>query len=174
MQREFPNKPGETLAVPADIGSPQNLHPAFYGCFDWHSSVHGHWMLVKLLKTFPGLKDRDLIRGKLAENISAENILAEVEYFQRTRGKLVRADLRLGLAAEARRGAAHFRRSAGPGAGEQPAAADRPGRAAVSGIPAEAALSRSASANTAIPPSASASPGIMRMRLGNRELQGSH
>ena|GEM_PF-4695216 len=48
MQREFPNKPGETLALPADIGSPQNLHPAFYGCFDWHSSVHGHWMLVSL------------------------------------------------------------------------------------------------------------------------------
>ena len=87
MQREFPNKPGETLAAAADIGSPQNLHPAFYGCFDWHSSVHGHWMLVKLLKTFPGLKDRDLIRSKLAENISAENILAEVKYFKRAEEK---------------------------------------------------------------------------------------
>ena len=50
MQQEFPNKPGETLAAPADIGSPRGMHPAFYGCFDWHSSVHGHWMLVKLLK----------------------------------------------------------------------------------------------------------------------------
>jgi hypothetical protein len=87
MQREFPNKPGETLAAAADIGSPQNLHPAFYGCFDWHSSVHGHWMLVKLLKTFPGLKDRDLVRSKLAGNISAENILAEVKYFKRTEEK---------------------------------------------------------------------------------------
>jgi hypothetical protein len=84
MQREFPNKPGETLAAAADIGSPLNLHPAFFGCFDWHSSVHGHWMLVKLLKDFPGLKDRELIRGKLAENLSAENILAEVKYFKRT------------------------------------------------------------------------------------------
>lgn len=84
MQKEFPNKPGETLAAAVDIGSPQNMHPTFYGCFDWHSSVHGHWMLVKLLKTFPGLKDRDLIRSKLAENISAENILAEVNYFKRT------------------------------------------------------------------------------------------
>ncbi|MCG2811669.1 MAG: DUF2891 domain-containing protein [Candidatus Aminicenantes bacterium] len=87
MQKEFPNKPGETLAAPADIGSPRNMHPAFYGCFDWHSSVHGHWMLVKLLKTFPGLKDRVLIRGKLAETLSAENILAEVKYFQRTEEK---------------------------------------------------------------------------------------
>lgn len=84
MQKEFPNKPGETLAAAADIGSPRNLHPAFYGCFDWHSSVHGHWMLVKLLKTFVGLKDRDLIRARLAENISAENILAEVKYFKRS------------------------------------------------------------------------------------------
>ena len=83
MQQEFPNKPGETLAAPADIGSPRGMHPAFYGCFDWHSSVHGHWMLVKLLKEFPALKDGELIRKKLAENLSAENILAEVKYFKR-------------------------------------------------------------------------------------------
>ncbi len=83
MQREFPNKPGETLAAAADIGSPQNMHPAFYGCFDWHSSVHGHWMLVKLLKTFPELQDKDLIKRKLSENISADNILAEVKYFKK-------------------------------------------------------------------------------------------
>jgi hypothetical protein len=83
MQREFPNKPGEALASAADIGSPMGMHPAFYGCFDWHSSVHGHWMLVKLLKTFPELNDKDLIRRKLAENISVENILAEVKYFKR-------------------------------------------------------------------------------------------
>ncbi len=87
MQREFPNKPGETLARAADIGSPQNLHPAFYGCFDWHSSVHGHWMLVKLLKTFPDLKDRDLIRAKLAENLSVEHIGGEVDYFLRMEEK---------------------------------------------------------------------------------------
>ena len=83
MQREFPNKPGETLSAPADIGSPRGLHPAFYGCFDWHSSVHGHWMLVRLLKTFPGLKERELIRARLAENLTPANILAEVNYFKR-------------------------------------------------------------------------------------------
>jgi len=83
MQREFPNKPGETLAAPADIGSPRNMHPAFYGCFDWHSSVHGHWMLARLLRTFPGLKDRDLVRAKLAENLTPENILGEVAYLKR-------------------------------------------------------------------------------------------
>lgn len=87
LQREFPNKPGETLAAPADIGSPRGLHPAFYGCFDWHSSVHGHWLLVRLLKEYPALKDSKLIREKLAENLSAENILAEVKYFQRAEEK---------------------------------------------------------------------------------------
>ena len=83
LQQEFPNKPGETLAAPADIGSPRGLHPAFYGCFDWHSSVHGHWLLVRLLKDFPGLKDGERIRQRLAENITPENILAEVRYFER-------------------------------------------------------------------------------------------
>jgi hypothetical protein len=83
MEKEFPNKPGETLAAPADIGSPRGMHPAFYGCFDWHSSVHGHWMLVRLLKEFPEMKDAGTIREKLAGNISAENILAEVAYFKR-------------------------------------------------------------------------------------------
>jgi len=87
MQQEFPNKPGETLAAASDIGSPRGMHPAFYGCFDWHSAVHGHWMLVRLLKTFPGLAQGDLIRSKLAENLSAENILVEVKYFQRTEEK---------------------------------------------------------------------------------------
>jgi len=84
MQQEFPNKPGETLAAPEDIGSPRGLHPAFYGCFDWHSAVHGHWLLVRLLKRFPGLKEAGPIRRKLAENIAPENILAEVRYFERS------------------------------------------------------------------------------------------
>jgi hypothetical protein len=83
LQQEFPNKPGETLAAAADIGSPRGMHPAFYGCFDWHSAVHGHWMLVRLLKAFPGLKNAAAIREKLAGNISAGNILAEVGYFKR-------------------------------------------------------------------------------------------
>jgi len=84
LGQEFPNKPGETLAAPADIGSPRGLHPAFYGCFDWHSAVHGHWMLVRLLKEFPGMKDAALIRERLAATLTAGNILDEVRYFLRT------------------------------------------------------------------------------------------
>lgn len=61
--------------------SPKALHPAFYGCFDWHSAVHGHWSLVSLLKQFPELDNKELIIEKLKANISKANILAEVEYF---------------------------------------------------------------------------------------------
>ena len=87
IQKEYPNKPGETLGGKEDIGEPHELHPAFYGCFDWHSSVHGHWSLVKLLKDFPDLEKRQIIRSTLSENITKENIQAEVEYFKREHSK---------------------------------------------------------------------------------------
>jgi len=83
MQTAYPNKLGQTLGSKADMGEPQFLHPAFYGCFDWHSAVHAHWSLVKLLKLFPGLPESGEIRQKLLENITAVNIKSEVEYFKR-------------------------------------------------------------------------------------------
>src|SRR5690606_21836302 len=55
MQQEFPNKLGQVVANTSELQSPKQLHPAFYGCFDWHSSVHGHWSLVYLLNKFPNL-----------------------------------------------------------------------------------------------------------------------
>ena len=82
MQVEYPNKLNQTIGSDKDLQSPVALHPAFYGCFDWHSSVHGHWSLVSLLKQFSNMKDSELIRTKLAKNISAENIEQEVVYFQ--------------------------------------------------------------------------------------------
>jgi len=57
------------------------LHPTFYGCFDWHSSVHGHWSLVSLLKQFPELENADEVKQMLLTNISKENIEKEVAYF---------------------------------------------------------------------------------------------
>ncbi|MFN3802951.1 DUF2891 domain-containing protein [Belliella pelovolcani] len=81
MQVEYPNKLNQTLASEQYLKSPKALHPAFYGCFDWHSSVHGHWMLVALLRQFPELDNRDQIIARLQENISYSNILAEVNYF---------------------------------------------------------------------------------------------
>ena len=79
---EYPNKLNQTLASAEELGEPRELHPAFYGCFDWHSSVHGHWALVSLLKRFPNLKKSEEIREELRESLSRENIMAEVEYFR--------------------------------------------------------------------------------------------
>ena len=83
IQHEYPNKLGQTVAGPEDLGEPSALHPAFYGCFDWHSAVHGHWSLVALLKDFPALQRAGEAREKLAQNLSAPNVAAEVRYFER-------------------------------------------------------------------------------------------
>jgi len=82
MHQEFPYKLGQTLGSASDLGTPSELHPAFYGCFDWHSAVHGHWMLVKILKEFSEISIRDSIMTGLQKNITAENVLAEVAYFE--------------------------------------------------------------------------------------------
>jgi len=94
VNRELPNKPEHVINSPTDVQSPKALHPAFYGCYDWHSSVHGHWMLVRLLKMFPNLPESAQIRAALGANLTAENIRAEVAYmnqpnrqsFERTYG----------------------------------------------------------------------------------------
>ncbi|MFH6770105.1 DUF2891 domain-containing protein [Gaetbulibacter aquiaggeris] len=82
LDTEYPNKLGQTLGSHADLKSPKTLHPAFYGCFDWHSSVHGHWSLVRLLKMFPELENAQSLEEKLLESISKENILTEMTFFQ--------------------------------------------------------------------------------------------
>ncbi len=81
VQKEYPNKTGHVMNDESEVLSPSVMHPAFYGCFDWHSSVHGHWMLVRILKLFPNLSEATQIRKVLNENLSAENILKEVEYY---------------------------------------------------------------------------------------------
>ena len=94
VAREFPNKPEHVINNKSEVQSPKTLHPAFYGCYDWHSSVHGHWMLIRLLKTFPNLPESAQIRSALSANLTAENINAEVAYmmqpnrqsFERTYG----------------------------------------------------------------------------------------
>ena len=80
--REYPNKMDHVLNGPGDVRGPRDVHPAFYGCFDWHSSVHGHWMLVKLLKLLKQVKlpQDELIRRMIHANMSPENLLAEAAY----------------------------------------------------------------------------------------------
>lgn len=82
ISQEFPNKTGHSSDGPADHKLlPSDLHPSFYGCLDWHSSVHGHWMLIKLLKTFPEMKDKDEIMKTLEHSFKPEKIKTEAEYF---------------------------------------------------------------------------------------------
>src|SRR5262245_10030533 len=83
IQKEYPNKPADVLNSGRDVKPPRGVHPAFYGCFDWHSSVHGHWMLVRLLRLYPDLPGRKRIRAALAEHLTAKNLKAEADYFAR-------------------------------------------------------------------------------------------
>lgn len=78
---EYPNKLGQVLGSDSNLAPPRVLHPAFYGCFDWHSAVHGHWTLVNILSRFPDFEHRDEIITKLTTNISAENIEIEMRFF---------------------------------------------------------------------------------------------
>jgi hypothetical protein len=84
LHQEYPNKTGHSAESAADaVLTPRQLHPAFYGCFDWHSSVHGHWMLVRLLRSHPNLPRAAEIRRALSESFQPANIRGEVEYFNR-------------------------------------------------------------------------------------------
>jgi len=80
--KEYPNKPDHVMADATDVRSPKAMHPAFYGCYDWHSCVHGHWLLAHLLKEFPGLPEAKEIRSALDENLSTGNIEGELAYLQ--------------------------------------------------------------------------------------------
>jgi hypothetical protein len=87
VRKEYPNKPADVLNGDADVKSPRATHPAFYGCFDWHSSVHGHWMLVRLLRQFPDLPERKEIRAALAANLTAKNLQTEADTFKKPNHK---------------------------------------------------------------------------------------
>ncbi len=82
IDTEYPNKLNQVISSDADLASPTDLHPAFYGCFDWHSAVHGHWSLVRLLKSFPELDEAEEIIDGLKAHLSEENIAGEIEYFE--------------------------------------------------------------------------------------------
>ncbi len=70
-----------------EVQSPLVLHPSFYGCFDWHSAVHGHWMLVRLLKLYPDLPEANTIRTALNRNLETKNIVEEVKYLEQSNRK---------------------------------------------------------------------------------------
>ena len=83
VQKKYPNQPALILKAPEDVLPPEKAHPAFYGCYDWHSAVHGHWMLARLLRLFPALPEASQIKKALTENLSPKNISVEAAYFNR-------------------------------------------------------------------------------------------
>jgi hypothetical protein len=81
IQKEYPSKPADVLNDDADVKRPRLMHPAFYGSYDWHSAVHGHWMLVRLLRLFPELPEKEEVRSVLAAHLNGKNLQTEVDYF---------------------------------------------------------------------------------------------
>ena len=82
VHKEYPNKLSHSLNSDADVAPPRKLTPAFYGCYDWHSSVHGHWLLVRLVRTFPSAPFTASAREALRQSLTADNIAQEARYLR--------------------------------------------------------------------------------------------
>jgi hypothetical protein len=124
IEREYPGKMDHVMNDSCEVKGPRELHPVFYGSFDWHSSVHGHWLLARALRSYQGIRQVDEVTALMDRHFSPENIDIEVRYlkqplretFERTYGwawllKLA-AELRLGtreLGASSELGAAFAR-----------------------------------------------------------------
>jgi hypothetical protein len=80
IHQEYPNKIAHSLLSDADVKPPRELTPAFYGCFDWHSSVHGHWLLVRLIRVYPQAPFVAGARRALGQSLTAANLAQEVKY----------------------------------------------------------------------------------------------
>jgi hypothetical protein len=81
VHQEYPNKIAHVMSSDDDVAPPRLLTPVFYGCFDWHSSVHGHWLLVRLAKRHPEAGFADPARRALAASFTESRVAAEVSYF---------------------------------------------------------------------------------------------
>jgi Protein of unknown function (DUF2891) len=82
IHQEYPSKIAHVLSSGEDVQPPHTLTPAFFGCYDWHSAVHGHWLLARLTRTFPQAPFASRARRALASSLTAENIAAEVRYLE--------------------------------------------------------------------------------------------
>jgi hypothetical protein len=82
VHKEYPNKISHVLNSDADVAPPRKLTPSFCGCYDWHSSVHGHWLLVRLLRTFPDAPFAVPAREALKQSLSADNLKQEAAYLR--------------------------------------------------------------------------------------------
>ena len=80
VEQEYPNKIAHVMDGDDDVAPPRLLTPAFYGCFDWHSAVHGHWMLARLARFYPEADFAEQALDKLGNNLSEHKLLAEAAY----------------------------------------------------------------------------------------------
>ena len=80
VHREYPNKISHHLNSDGDVKPPRELTPAFYGCYDWHSSVHGHWLLARLARAYPEAEFAPRARAALAQNLTRANLEQEARY----------------------------------------------------------------------------------------------
>jgi hypothetical protein len=81
VRRGYPYNPSHTVNNSGDRRLPREMHPAFYGCFDWHSAVHGHWLLVRALRRYQNIPAANEIRSVLREHLTGDNLAAETAYF---------------------------------------------------------------------------------------------
>src|SRR5213593_1760961 len=82
VHKEYPNKISHVLNSDADVAPPRKLTPAFCGCYDWHSSVHGHWLLVRLVRTYPDSPFAKAGREALRQSLTVENLAQEAAYLR--------------------------------------------------------------------------------------------
>ena len=87
LEREFPNKPSNMIESDAQVLPPRRLSPAFYGCLDWHSAVHGHWTLVRLLRLYPDLPEAATARALLDRHLAPGPLAGELEYLRAPRNR---------------------------------------------------------------------------------------
>lgn len=86
IPREYPNQVSVALRSAEDLAPPHELHPAFFGSYDWHSSVHGHWSIARAATVLPDAELTDRCMAQLAASITAETIAGELTYFERRPG----------------------------------------------------------------------------------------
>lgn len=82
--QEYPYKPGTVLENESDVRPPIEYFPVFYGCFDWHSAVHGYWSMITLVKNFPELEEAVRVREILKNTLTKENMAIETAFFSRS------------------------------------------------------------------------------------------
>ena len=80
VHQEYPNKIAHVLSGDQDVAPPRELTPAFFGCYDWHSAVHGHWLLTRLARVYPDAEFTSLARAAIGQSLTPEKIRGEVHY----------------------------------------------------------------------------------------------